>query len=114
MTTTTKGATSQAMGITNFASGSFTSDGNVYSIVLGFKPRYMKIINETDAIVWEKVEGMAAANSVKINPGSTGASVTVTTTVETGSDILLNDDGTVSLSAALVGTSKDIAWIAQA
>lgn len=114
MATTTKGATSQAMSISNFASGSFTSDGNDYSITLGFKPRYVKIINSTDVIIWEKVEGMAAANSVKTVAGSTGANDTITTSVETGSDILFNSDGTMSLSAALAGTSKAISWIAMA
>lgn len=112
MPTTTKTATSQAMGLSNFASGSFTSDGNDYSITLGFKPRYVKIVNSTDVIVWEKIEGMAAANSVKTVAGTTGANDTVTTTVETGSDILINADNTLSLSAALAGTSKAISWVA--
>jgi hypothetical protein len=114
MTTTTVAARSQARGISNFASGSFTSDGNVTNITLGFVPRYMKVFNNTDVIQWEKTEGMAAADAVKTAAGSTGASDTIATTVETGSDVLFNSDGTVSLSAALVGSSKAISWIAMA
>lgn len=112
MTTTTVSAVSQAGTVSNFASGAFTSDGNVTIVSLGFKPRYLKVLNETDVLIWEKFEGQVAANSLKTNPGTTTASDTITTTVETGSDIVINTDNTVTLSAALVGTSKALRWIA--
>lgn len=112
MATTTKGATSQALGINNFASGSFTSDGNDYIVTLGFKPRWVKVVNSTDTIIWEKIEGMAAANSIKTLAGTTGANDTVTTSIDTGSAILINADGTISLSATLADTAKAISWIA--
>lgn len=102
---TTFAATSQARGVPNFASGSFTSDGAAATVTLGFVPRHVKVINSTDVIVWEKIEGMAAANSVKTVTAGT-------TTVDTGSAILINTDGTITLSSTLTGTSKAISWVA--
>src|SRR5271166_984293 len=61
----TLGATHQQNGISNFASGSFSTDSGIaadYAIYLGFKPRYVKIYNVTDAIEYEWADGMA-------NPG---------------------------------------------
>lgn len=100
-------ATSRSAGVVNFASGSFTSDNTATTITLGFKPRWVKVINSTDVIVWEKIEGMAAANSVKTVTAGT-------TTVDTGSAILINTDGTVTLSQTAVGNSKAISWVALA
>lgn len=101
----TVAATSQAMGVDNFASGSFTSDNTATVVNLGFKPRWVKVVNTTDVIVWEKIEGMAAANSVKIVTAGT-------TTIDTGSAILINNDGTITLSATAVGSAKAISWVA--
>lgn len=102
-------ATTRADGIVNFSSGSFTSDGTAATVNLGFKPRWIKVVNSTDAITWEKIEGMAAANSVKVVGG------TVAVTVDTGSAILINsDETTMTLSTTLCGTGKAISWVAQA
>lgn len=96
--------TTQAMGVVNFASGSFTSDGGVATVTLGFTPRRVEVVNSTDTIVWTKIEGMAAANCVKVT--------STTQSVETGSDILINAGGTVTLSTTLCGTSKAISYTA--
>lgn len=101
----TVAATSQDMGISNFASGSFTSDNSATVVNLGFKARWVKVVNSTDVIVWEKIEGMAAANSVKTVTAGT-------TTIDTGSAIVINSDGTITLSATAVGNSKAISWVA--
>lgn len=98
--------TSHSAGIVNFASGSFTSDNSITVVTLGFTPRWIKVVNSTDVIVWEKIEGMAAAASVKTVTAGT-------TTVDTGGAITVNTDGTISLSAATVGTAKAISWVAQ-
>lgn len=100
-------ATSRSAGISNFASGSFTSDNTATTVILGFVPRWVKVVNSTDVIVWEKIEGMAAANSVKTVTAGT-------TTVDTGSAILINTDGTITISQTAVGNSKAIAWVAMA
>lgn len=98
--------TSHSAGIVNFASGSFISDNSVTVVTLGFTPRWIKVVNSTDVIVWEKIEGMAAAASVKTVTAGT-------TTIDTGGAITINTDGTISLSAATVGTAKAISWVAQ-
>lgn len=101
------GATSQAASISNLATGAFTSDNTATVVNIGFKPRWVKVINTTDVIVWEKIEGMAAANSVKTVTAGT-------TTIDTGSAILINNDGTFTISATAVGSAKAISWIAEA
>lgn len=103
---TTFTATSQAASVTGFASGSFTSDGTAGTINIGFTAREVNVVNETDTIIWRKMDGQAAANCVK--------TVAVgTTTVDTGSAILINTDRTITLSATLCGTAKAIAWQAR-
>jgi hypothetical protein len=104
MTTTTVTPTSQAFSVANFASGSFTSDGNATIVKLGFTARRVEAVNSTDTIVWTKLEGMAAANCVKVT--------STTQSIETSSDILINTDKTITLSATLVGSSKAISWTA--
>jgi hypothetical protein len=98
-------ATSNSASIVNFASGSFTSDNTDTVVSLGFNPRWVKVVNSTDVIVWEKIEGMAAVNSIKTVTAGT-------TTVDTGSAIIFNGDGTMTLEAATVGNAKAISWVA--
>ena len=101
----TVSASSQAAGVVSFASGSFTSDNTATTVTIGFKPRWVKVVNTTDVIVWEKIEGMAAANSVKTVTAGT-------TTIDTGAAITINTDGTITLSATAVGNAKAISWVA--
>lgn len=95
-------------GVVNSAAGSFTSDGAAQTLTLGFKPCYVKVINETDAIVWEVTCANSATKVVKYN--GTGPAITI----DTGSAIVINSDGTVTLSSTAVGTSKVIAFWASA
>lgn len=90
-------------GVNSFAHGSFTSDGSAQSINLGFVPNYMIVVNETDGMVWQKFQPMVAANSVQIRDHASDQVV-----IDTASQILFNSDGTVTLGATLVGTSKAI------
>ncbi len=73
---------------------SLTGDGNDTVIKVGFSPVYVKVINETDAIIWEKTKGMAAANSIKLN--GTGPAITK----DTNSAILFNSDNSITLATA--------------
>lgn len=98
-------ATSKAMSITEFSSGSFTGDGGITTITLGFKPRYVKVFNATGVIVWEKFEGMAANTTIKTVTAGT-------TTTDTTSAILINTDGTISISAAASVNAQLISWVA--
>lgn len=100
----TASATSQAGGIANFASGSFTSDNTATTVKTGFKPRWIKVVNGTDNIIWEKIEGMAAAAVLKRIADGTG-------TVDTGSAIVISDSG-FTLSSTAGGNSKAISWVA--
>lgn len=99
--------TSRAAGVVNSVSGTIVSTGTAAAatISLGFVPRWVKVVDSTGVIVWEKIEGMAAADSVKtITAG--------TTTIDTGSAILINADGSITLSSTLCGNNKSIAWVA--
>lgn len=98
--------TSRADGIINSASGSLTGDATATTITLGFNPLQVFVVNSTDTITWNKIAGMAAANSVKTVAAGT-------TTIDTGSAILINGDGTITLSATLAASAKAIAWIAR-
>ena len=57
-------ATSQSNGVVNFATGSFTGDGNATEVTLGFVPRRVELVNVTDRIsqLWQ--EGMAATTTL--------------------------------------------------
>ncbi len=98
------GATSQAAGIVNFASGSFTSAGVAEVVTIGFKARWIRVVNSTDTITWEKMEGLAAANTIK--------EVADTLSVDTSSMIVIGTDGTFTIHATAAGTSKALAWVA--
>jgi hypothetical protein len=66
----------------------------------------VEVVNETDVILWDKIDPMAAANCIKTVAAGT-------TTLDTGSAIVINTDGTVTLSATLVGNAKAIKFIAR-
>lgn len=87
------------------ATGSFTSDGNPVSVTIGSMPRDMLVVNETDGIVWRRIQGMAPANSIKNGALDTTGAIAFPT------DPGLNEPGnTVLLSAAVCGTGKKISW----
>ena len=93
--------TKRSDGVVSFAHGSFTGDGSAQTISLGFVPNHMIVFNETDALLWEKFQPMAAANCIKTVTAGTQ-------TADTSSAIVFNSDGTVTLSAALAANGKAI------
>lgn len=95
-------------GIPQMVAMSFTSDGAAATLSLGFKPTFVKVINETDTIVWEWLKGMAATKTIKYN--GTGPAITT----DTGTAILDNADGTITISSGAAGTSKAITVLAYA
>lgn len=103
-------ATSHTYGVMNFASGSSTGAAAVIDVTLGFKPRYVRVFNETDVILWEKFEGQADANTVKqVTAG--------TTTKDTGSAIVVmgdtdDDYAGFQMSATLAASGKTLYWVA--
>lgn len=98
--------TNNAAGVVNSMNGSFTGAGNAETLVLGFIPQYVEVFNETDVILWKKVSTQAAANTMKITNA-------VAFTKDTGSAIVINTDGTVTLSATLAANGKVLHWRAQ-
>lgn len=90
-------------GIANFFSGSFTGAGAIVTLTPGFVPGYVVVFNETDALKWEKLYDQVAANSIKTVTAGTQ-------TTDTTSAIVINSDGTVTLSAALAANAKAIKY----
>lgn len=85
---------------------SLTGDAAANTVTCGFVPSSVKIVNETDATVWEKFDPMVDANTIKTVTAGT-------TTVDTGSAIVINDDGTLTLSATLCASGKALKGIAR-
>lgn len=98
-------ATEQSGGMANLATGSFTSDNTATEVVLGFSPRYVKVFNATDVIVWEKTHTMTDAQSIKTVTAGT-------TTLDTTSAIVITTNG-FTMPTTTVGSAKVIHWIAE-
>lgn len=109
---TVVGNTSGAGGTISDVSGFFTSTGNVTQLNLGFRPKKIEVVNDTDNITWVWMRGMAATHSIK----TTFSGPTIA--MDTGTAISVTEAATgsgnwnVSLSATLCGTSKSILfWV---
>lgn len=105
-------ATSQALGVVEFASGSFTGAGAAEVVTVGFKPRHVKVYNVTGVIMWEKMEGFVTNTCVKTVTAGT-------TTSDTTSAILLGDDttanglkGTFTVSTGAAVNAQLLSWVA--
>lgn len=98
---------SRANGVVNSYLGKTTGDGAALTVSLGFKPAFVAVYNETDAIVYEWNAGMAATKSFKFT-GTPGF------TVDTGSAIVDNGDGTITLAAAVNVNAKLLTIVANA
>lgn len=94
----------KADGIQGLCTGSLTGDAAANTITCGFVPSEVTVINETDATLWRKFDPMVAANSIKTVTAGT-------LTVDTGSAIVINTDGTVTLSATLCASGKALKFI---
>lgn len=95
---------SQASGVVNFATGTVTGDGTDIVVNLGFTPRHVEVVNVTDVEVWKKFQAMTAAQAVKVVTAGT-------TTIDTGSAIVLNERG-FTLANAEFGSADVIHWAA--
>ena len=88
-------------------SGTITgSDDNSTEVCLGYIPRYVMIVNETDNIVDEKVYGMDA-NKTILTTGSTGViTYDETTNVTLGS--VTDADSTTCYGFSYVNSGADV------
>lgn len=99
-------ATTQSGGRANVATGSFTGAGVAVDVELGFTPRYIKLMNITDVIGAEYVEGMPAGTVL----------ITVTAggeTADTNSLIVVDENGFEVAAGAALDT-KEYVWMALA
>jgi hypothetical protein len=115
MTANVLGRFNQSGGVANFASGLLTTGSATavaVQIVVGFVPRHVRILNETDVVVWEKFDTMVAANTLKhVTAGDM--------TIDTGSAIVFDIDPglgvaaeSFTISTAISVASKVIEWAA--
>jgi hypothetical protein len=98
-------ATSRAMGVVNFSTGQLDpSDNTAVTVTVGFTPRHIILVNEDLVERWEKFEGMAAAACLKIT--------STTMSYDTDSAIVINTDGTFTVSATAAGNGDNLMWAA--
>lgn len=95
-------ASRDAMGIARGFTGTQTGDGTALTVTLGFRPKYVMVYNVTDATKWEKIDGMAASNSIKTVTAGT-------MTTDTTSAIQITENGFV-VSAAAAANAKALAY----
>lgn len=88
-----------------------TSGGNAIQILCGFPPRRVRVVNTTDGITWEWVYGMPAANSLKTvisGPTITQDTGSAITVAGDGVPVQNSNIGSVTLSATLAGSAKNL------
>lgn len=93
----------------NRAVGAYISTGTAaaFDITLGFKPRHVRILNETSGDEIEWMEGMADSEGFKRVATGTGAMVT------SNGIIPLTNGFTVGLDTDINVISEQLSWIAQ-
>ncbi len=92
----------------NTAQGSYLDTGTAaaFKITTGFKPRYVKVVNEASGDIEEWFEGMADAEAMKRVAAGTAAMITTL-------GITVAEDGfTVGLDTDINVTSQQLSWIA--
>ena len=96
----------------NMASGVFTGSGNPASLVLGFTPRYVFVMDETLNITYEKVQGTTPANTYKTVAAGT-KTVDTSSLITFPADTGLNEPGSsVLLAAGVAANASKLVWYA--
>ena len=92
----------------NVAVGSYITTGTAAAIVIttGFKPRYVKVQNETSRDSYEWYEGMADAEAVKSVAAGTSTLITTLGITVSASGFTIGLDTDVNV------TSEQISWLA--
>ena len=93
-------------GVVNTAHGSYLDTGTVaaFTITTGFKPRYVRVVNETSGDEEAWFEGMADAEAFKRVQAGTGAMITSNGITPTANGF------TVGLDTDIVYTSQQLSW----
>lgn len=89
-------------------SGYFTGKGNAVSIPVGFQPTHVKVVDDTNSLVWEWHRGMTATHTIKMTLGTVAAVVDTTTAISVTVDNTGN--GTVLLSAGLSANAANLVY----
>jgi hypothetical protein len=103
----TQSQSKQPADVTNIVIGSYLDSAGTpeaMTITLGFTPRYVIVVNQTDATKVEKFEGMADAVTVKT--AQNGA-----ITAGADSAIIFSSTGFVYLKALTI-QNKQYSWVA--
>lgn len=92
----------------NIAVGAYLDTGTAaaFNITCGFKPRYVRVVNEGSGDREEWFEGMADAEALKIVAGNAAAMITTLGITP------LADGFTVGLDTDINVTSEQLSWIA--
>ena len=95
-------------GIANFETGSYitSSTAAAFDITTGFKPRYVRIVNETSGDQIEWFDGMADSEGLKRIAAGAGALVT------SNGIIPLSNGFTVGLDADINVINEQLSWLA--
>src|ERR1051325_4365646 len=94
--------------VTNIAVGSYIDTGTAAAITItcGFKPRYVRVMNQTSGDMYEWFEGMTAAHSIKQVAAGTRAATT-------SLGITVSDSGfVIGLDLDINVTSEQLRWMA--
>lgn len=100
-------ATRESSGVARGCSGGHTGDGSICNVMLGFKPKHVVLVNITDVVRFEKIDGMAANATLEIV-----AAAATGTTIDTTGAVTLTDTG-FTIAAAVNITDKVFVWFAQ-
>ena len=98
--------------IRNVAVGRYIESGTAVAITIttGFKPRYVKVVNETGLCMCEWFEGMTAAHSVKIADSGTAATDIVNVS---SNGITVSATGfTIGVDTDINVTAEQLNWLA--
>lgn len=98
----------QPASVVNVAAGRYLDTGTAaaFSLTTGFRPRYVKVINNTSGDQIEWFEGMTAAYGFKRVAAGTGSQVT-------SNGITVSATGfTIGLDTDINVTNEQLSWIA--
>jgi hypothetical protein len=95
-------------GIVRLATGSYIESGTAVAIGItcGFRPRYIRVVNQTSKDMMEWFEGMTSAHGIKTVAAGTRTAVT-------SNGITPETDGfTIGLDTDVNVTAEQLRWVA--
>ena len=95
-------------GVVRFATGRYLTDATAAAIVIicGFRPRYVRVLNNTSADKYEWSKGMADASAFKQVAAGTSSAITTLGITPSGSGFTIGLDTDVNV------INEQLSWIA--